>query len=95
MMRLSHGIGLLVNVAFLLTNLWALIDASARPPGAYAAIGHKKSYWVGGLAAGMVLGLVAAGLPLVGIVAIVASIVYLVEYRPKLREIGRAGSGGW
>jgi predicted lipid-binding transport protein (Tim44 family) len=94
MIRFSQGLGLLVSIAFSLTILWAVIDAAIRPQRAFEAIGHKKGYWVGGLAGGLAVGLFAVRIPLVGILAIVAAIVYLVEYRPKLREIGRGNRGG-
>lgn len=79
-----------VWLVLLVVGVWALIDAAIRPTGAYLTLGHKKAYWVAGLAAGIVLSKV----PLVGLLGTVASIVYLVEYRPKLRSISR-GSGSW
>ncbi|MDQ1703588.1 MAG: hypothetical protein QOF57_2840 [Frankiaceae bacterium] len=90
MIMFARGLGLIVSLAFWLTILWATLDAAIRPQGAYEALGHKKVYWVVGLA----LGLLIMWTPLIGLLAIVAAIVYLVEYRPKLRQIAR-GSGGW
>ncbi|MDQ1680162.1 MAG: hypothetical protein QOI42_1021 [Frankiaceae bacterium] len=91
MIAFARGVGLLVAVLLTLVIAWAAVDAAIRPQGAYDAIGHKKVYWVGGLALAAVL---FWGVRLFGLLGIVAAIVYLVEYRPKLRDISR-GRGGW
>jgi hypothetical protein len=91
MIAFASGVGLLVGVAMTVLIVWAAIDATIRPAAAYGVIGHRKEFWVGGLALSALLFWVVR---FIGFVAIVAAIVYLVEYRPKLREIAR-GRGGW
>ncbi|MCU1676755.1 MAG: hypothetical protein JWM93_1513 [Frankiales bacterium] len=94
MSMFTRGIGLPVGIALTIVMIWAAVDAALRPARAYDAIGHKKVYWVAGLG----VTALAFWLPLLGLFALVgavAAIVYLVEYRPKLRDISRRPSGGW
>jgi hypothetical protein len=91
MVEFARGVWLLFGAVLTLVIAWAAIDAAIRPQGAYDVIGHKKLYWVLGLTVAAVL---FWGLPFLGLLGIVAAIVYLVEYRPKLRDISR-GRGGW
>lgn len=79
-----------IVIAFGIVAVWAVFDAALRPAAAYDVIGHKKLYWVVGLA----LAIPFLVVPLVWLASVVGSIVYLVEYRPKLRQISR-GSRDW
>ena len=77
-------------------KIWAMVDAVTRPGPAYPAAGKlTKPIWVAILAAAIVLTL---GNPfdvlgLFGIVGLVAAIVYLVDVRPAIRDLGSGGSG--
>jgi hypothetical protein len=86
----AQGIFKLVFIVLDLVIVWAAIDAAVRPAAAYGVIGHKKAYWVAGLA----LGVFVAWAPFIGLMVVVAAIVYLVEYKPKLQQISR-GSRDW
>ena len=87
------AISRLLAIGMSVLAVWAAVDALVRPSRAYEAIGHKKAYWCGGLVAAVVLPwLVGVGFGLVGLVA---AIVYLVEYRPKLRDLGGNSSNRW
>ena len=75
--------------------MWALIDAVTRPSAAFVAAGKQtKPIWLGilGVAAALTLTGNAPVLGLFGIVVAVATIVYLVDVRPAVREL-RPGSG--
>jgi hypothetical protein len=78
-----YGVFALVALALFVLKLWALIDACLQPAQAYVAADKwQKVGWVVILA----VGLLFAGLGLLGIAALVAAIVYLVDVRPALRE---------
>ena len=81
-------------------KLFALIDAAIRPSAAYqrAGLSWSKKVWLIVLALAVLFG----GIGILGLVALVAAIVYLVDARPKLREVGGRGNnrsvgpyGGW
>ena len=90
------GFALLVSLALGLVKLWAVIDAAFRPAPAYVAAGKQsKLFWL----LILIVALVVPGFGLLGIVALVAAIVYLVDVRPAIKEItggrGSSSSGGW
>jgi hypothetical protein len=85
-------------VAAFIVEVWALVDALRRPPGAFLAAGKQtKPLWLIILGVATVIGLsgVAYGVSLVSILplaAFIASAIYLTDVRPKVREIGPGGS---
>lgn len=95
----------LAGAAFVVEG-WALVDAIARPSGAYISAGKKtKNFWLLILApafvfgaAGFLLnpGLYMSALSLLFIAAFVAAAVYLADVRPKVKEYrqGRGSSNG-
>lgn len=87
-----NGFMMLVSLAVLAIEIFALVDAAIRPDRAYrAADKQTKVFWLAILAGAILLG----RLPFIGLIAIVASIVYLVDVRPRLRQAqGRGGSSG-
>jgi hypothetical protein len=82
----------LLNLVVLVVDLWALIDASIRPAPAYISADKRtKGFWVAVLAAATVFFWIG----FLALIGLVASIVYLVDVRPALREVsGGRGSGG-
>ena len=74
---------------------WALVDAVVRPATGYVAAGKlTKPAWVAILAVCVGLCLLGVGLlGLLGGAVAVATILYLVDVRPALRELG--GPGGY
>lgn len=86
-----HGVFTLVALVAFAVKAWALIDAAIRPAPAYVAAGKQtKVFWVIVTALGVLFG----GLSLLGMAAMVAAIVYLVDVRPAVRGIRRGGSMG-
>jgi cobalamin synthase len=89
---------LLIAVATFVLKVWALIDAATRRPDAYVAAGKQtKKLWIAILAVAVVVQLaIASPLFLLNLIGIAAAIVYLVDVRPALRQIGggRGGGGG-
>jgi hypothetical protein len=85
-----------LGLGALVLKVWALADAVYRPGPAYAAAGKlTKPAWVAILAVALLLtGGDFAGL--LGLASVVAAIVYLVDVRPAVRELGpgRSSSAG-
>lgn len=91
-----HGLFLLVSLVVLVVEVFAVVDAAIRPEAAYRAAGKQsKAFWLVLLGVAVALTLFGGGgLGFLGIAALVASIVYLVDVRPRLREVRRGGSSG-
>ncbi len=81
-----NALWLVVGVVVLAVKVFALADAAIRPARLWPAAGipWSKNIWLLVLA----LAVLFSGLGILGLVALVASIVYLVDVRPKLREVG-------
>ncbi|HSV65456.1 MAG TPA: DUF2516 family protein [Mycobacteriales bacterium] len=92
-------LGTMLTQAILIGTLvvqgWAAVDAAIRPTPTYVAAGKlTKPAWLAITIAALVLGLVTQDLlSLFRIAALVASIVYLVDVRPALREV--QGGNRW
>ncbi len=69
---------LLIAVVLLVIPIWALIDALARPSGAFAAAGSSKGMWVA---------LIVVTWLLTGIVGVILSLVYLTSIRPRVKAV--------
>lgn len=91
---------LLIDAAGFVAALFALVDAAVRKPPAFRAVGRGgKAIWVAILITAVAISALGAGLfNIIGLAGLVASIVYLVDMRPKLRALtGRPGGslGRW
>jgi O-antigen/teichoic acid export membrane protein len=80
------------SIALLLFTVFAFFDAAFRREDAYrAADKQKKSFWL------IVLGLAVAvsflGILFLQIFGLIATIVYMVDVRPAVRQIGGGGRG--
>ena len=84
-------------------QLFALIDAIRRPASAFTAEGKlTKPIWLAILGVAAALGFLSLpiggpNLGFIGLIAVVAAIVYLVDVRPRLQPYGNGrgnGSGG-
>lgn len=95
---------LLLSLVVFATQLFALVDAIRRPAGAFTAEGKlTKPIWLAILGVAAALGFLSlplgggVNLGFIGLIAVVASIVYLVDVRPRLQPYGNGrgrGSGG-
>lgn len=90
-----------LSAAVFAVALFAAVDAVIRPERAYAVVGRKsKTFWVGILLAAVAvtafMPVLAGGLTgMLTLAALVAALVYLVDMRPKLRQLRRGrGSVG-
>jgi len=89
---------LLTGVSLVLFGLavWALVDAALRPAAAFPAAGKlTKPAWLAILVVCVALCVLRVNiLGLLGIAVAVATILYLVDVRPAVRELG-GGRGPW
>lgn len=89
---------LVLGIAALVIEIFALVDALRHRPDAYAAAGKRtKSFWGTVLGVATAVGFVALGnvLSLFGVGAFVAAAVYLADVRPALAAVtGRGGRQG-
>jgi hypothetical protein len=88
-MSLEGWIGLALSTLILGLNLWAIVDCAIRPAPAFVAAGKlDKQKWllitIGAFVAPFLI-------PFIGVLAVVGSIVYLVDVRPAIREVQSGG----
>ncbi len=77
-----------LGLALFTLKVWALVDACTRWAPAFPAAGKlTKVAWVAILAASAVLGGLSV-FGLLGLIGTVAAVVYLVDVRPAVRELG-------
>ncbi len=75
-------------VGLFLVTAWALIDCMTRPAEAFRAADRlTKRAWLAITAAAAVAGVFAYPLGILGLAAIVAALVYLLDVRPRIIEV--------
>ena len=81
-MRPLGGIFILIYFVTLVMTIWALVDAGMRSSGAFvAAEKQTKQFWV----IVLIVAALAAYIRLFTFIAIVATLVYLLDVRPAVR----------
>jgi Protein of unknown function (DUF2516) len=87
---------LVLGVAALGLEVFALVDALRHRPDAYAAAGKRtKQFWtiITGIAALIGFVTLFSPLNLFGILAVVAAAIYLADVRPALQRVTGRGGG--
>jgi hypothetical protein len=85
---------LILGVAALACELFALVDALRHRPDAFVAAGKRtKNFWTILLLVAVVLGVVTLfnALNMFGLIGFVAAAVYLADVRPALRQVSGRG----
>ena len=85
---------LILGLAALACEIFALVDALRHRPDAFVAAGKRtKNFWMILLLVAVVLGIVTLFnvLNLFGLVGFVAAAVYLADVRPALRQVSGRG----
>ncbi len=86
-----EGLFGLLGLALFGLKAFALVDAAVRPEPVWrAAVAQSKTFWL----VLLVIALLFGGLGILGLAGLVAAVVYLVDVRPKLREVRGGRSGG-
>jgi hypothetical protein len=84
-----------VRLGVLALAVWAFVDALIRPAAAFVAAGKlTKPGWLAITALAGVLLYFMGPLSFLGLPAVIASIVYLVDVRPAIRGLHR-GNSSW
>jgi hypothetical protein len=88
--------GLVQNALFygtLVLALWAFVDALMRPAAGYVAAGKlTKPGWLAITGLALLVIFVFSPMSFLGLPAIIASVVYLVDVRPAVRGLRRGNS---
>jgi hypothetical protein len=82
---------IIIRIAMLVVVIFALVDGAMRPAQAYTLAGKwSKQGWMIVLGVGaLVVFLLGSGL--LGIAALIAAIVYLVDVRPAVKDFRNQG----
>lgn len=74
-------------VVFLVVKVWALADCATRPRNAFPAAGRQTwVIWLAITGASAVTGLLFGPIGMFGLAGLVASLVYLLDVRPRVAE---------
>ena len=85
---------LILGLAALACEGFALVDALRHRPDAYVAAGKRtKTFWMILLLVAVVLGVVTLfeALSIFGLIGFIAAAVYLADVRPALRQVSGRG----
>jgi uncharacterized protein DUF2516 len=84
-----------VRLGVLALAVWAFVDALARPAAAFVAAGKlTKPGWLAITAIAALLLYLMGPMSFLGLPAVIAAIVYLVDVRPAIRGL-RRGNSNW
>ena len=80
-----------LNITFLVIALFALVDVLRRPTAAFPAVERQtKVAWAIFLVLSAGLIFIFGAVNFLGIIGVIATMFYLVDVRPKVREITRS-----
>ena len=84
----------LLSLALIVFSGFALVDAAVRREDAYRAADKKtKPFWLIILGIAFVVNLLFPILSFLPIIGLIATIVYMVDVRPAVRQISGGGGG--
>ena len=82
-----------LRLGALALTAWAFIDALVRPAAGYVAAGKlTKPAWAGITGASIAVVYLVGPMSFLGLPAIIAAVVYLVDVRPAVRGLRRGNS---
>ncbi len=85
---------LVLGLAALGAEVFALLDALRHRPDAFVAAGKRtKNFWLLVLGVATAVGFVSNVLSMFGVIAFVAAAVYLADVRPALKQVSGRGGG--
>ena len=84
---------LLIVVA---VEIWALVHCLMQRAEAFTAAGKlSKGAWLGINVLAIFFTMVFGAIGILGLIAIIAALVYLLDVRPAVREISEGGGSAW
>ncbi|MFD8571047.1 DUF2516 family protein [Streptomyces sp. NPDC057694] len=84
----------LLNLALIVFSGFALVDAAIRREDAFRAADKKtKPFWLIVLALAFIVNWIFGILSFLPIIGLIATIVYMVDVRPAVRQISGGGGG--
>ena len=85
---------LVLGLAALGAEVFALLDALRHRPDAFVAAGKRtKNFWLLVLGVATAVGFISNVLSMFGVIAFVAAAVYLADVRPALKQVSGRGGG--
>lgn len=85
----------LLSLALIALSAFALVDAMIRREDAYrAADKQNKTFWLIILAIAFIVSWLFPIMSFLPIIGLIATIVYIVDVRPAVRQISGGGGGG-
>jgi hypothetical protein len=85
-----------VFYAVLVLAVWAFLDALIRPAAAFVAAGKlTKPGWMAITGIAVLITYVFKPMSFLGLPAVVAAVVYLVDVRPAVRGLHRGNNNSW
>ena len=93
---LQSGLQLLFFYGVILVELGVFVDAALRPARYWQAADINRPVWLAilGISPLLLFAFPSQLLGIFGLAGIVATIVYLVDRRPKLKQLKGGGGGG-
>lgn len=80
----------------LVLTLWAFVDALIRPAAAFVAAGKlTKPGWLAITGIAVLVTYVFTPMSFLGLPAVIAGVVYLVDVRPAVRGLHRGNNNSW
>ncbi|MCW2697133.1 MAG: uncharacterized protein JWR62_2218 [Modestobacter sp.] len=84
-----------VRLGVLVLAIWAFVDALVRPAASFVAAGKlTKPGWMAITAIAALLLYLRGPMDILGLPAVIAAVVYLVDVRPAVRGLHR-GNNSW
>lgn len=84
----------LLNLALIVFSGFALVDAAIRREDAYRAADKKtKPFWLIILGLAFVVNWIFGILSFLPVIGLIATIVYMVDVRPAVRQVSGGGGG--
>ncbi len=88
-LQVTNWFWVIFNVGSALLALIALVHCAVAKAAAFEAIGTlSKGTWVGILALAVVFTSILTQIPFMGIIALCASLIYLLDVRKGIKDIG-------
>lgn len=87
------SVNIILGYVFAGLKIWALVDSVSHTKAAYEFIGRmNKTFWIGFLALAVVVQFASVSLGwsstgLLNLVGLILAVVYLVDMRPKLKDL--------